>query len=94
MNIWKWGRKVRARGLHLSTYKSLFKIQDGRNDNNEKRTKKQSQQTIIHYDSDITCPEISYDDEQHTRQIKAKLFLTFSNNLYITGSKQFHEEYL
>ena len=27
-----------------------------------------------------------------TRQIKAKLFLTLSSNLYITGSKQFHEE--
>ena len=45
-------------------YKSLFTIQDGRNDNNEKRTKKHSQQTITHYDSDITCPEISSDDEQ------------------------------
>ena len=26
--------------------------------------KKHSQQTITHYDSDITCPEISSDDEQ------------------------------
>jgi len=45
-------------------YKSLFTIQDGGNDNNEKEPKKHSQQTITQYDSDITCPEISSDDEQ------------------------------
>ena len=44
-------------------YKSLLTIQYGRNDN-EKKNKKHSQQTITHYDSDITCPEISSDDEQ------------------------------
>ena len=44
-------------------YISLFTIQYGRNDN-EKKNKKHSQQTITHYDSDITCPEISSDDEQ------------------------------
>ena len=45
-------------------YKSLFTIQYGRNDNEKKQTKKHLQQTITHYDSDITCPEISSDDEQ------------------------------
>ena len=30
----------------------------------KKKQKKHSQQTITHYDSDITCPEISSDDEQ------------------------------
>jgi len=34
-------------------YKSLFTIQYGRNDN-EKKNKKHSQQTITHYNSDIT----------------------------------------
>jgi len=45
-------------------YKSLFTIQYGRNDNEKKTNKKHSQQTITHYDSDITCPEISSDDQQ------------------------------
>ena len=45
-------------------YKSLFTIQYGRNDNEKKNKQKHSQQTITHYDSDITCPEISSDDEQ------------------------------
>ena len=36
-------------------HKSLFTIQYGRNDN-EKKNKKHSQQTITHYDSDKTCP--------------------------------------
>jgi len=30
----------------------------------KKQTKKYSQQTITHYDSYVTCPEISSDDEQ------------------------------
>ena len=30
----------------------------------KKKKKKHSRQTITHYDSDITCPEISSDDEQ------------------------------
>ena len=30
----------------------------------KKTNKKHSQQTITHYDSDITCPEISSDDDR------------------------------
>jgi len=51
-------------GERLFIYKSLFTIPYGRNDNEKKTIKKHSQQTITHYDSDTTCPEISCDDEQ------------------------------
>ena len=59
-----------------------------------KKTQKHSQQTITHYDSYITCPEISSDDEQagHSAN-QSKTLPDIENNLqYITSSKQFHEE--
>ena len=47
---------------------------------------------LLHTDSDITCPEISSDDAQAGHSAYQNNFLTLSNNVYITGSKQFHEE--
>ena len=63
----RWHKELSNKESHVILYKSLFTIQYGRNDNEKKRkktNKKHSQQTITHYDSDITCPEISSDDEQ------------------------------
>ena len=48
--------------MYSLLYESLFTIQYGRNDNEKKN--KNIHSKLLHYDSYITCPEISSDDEQ------------------------------
>ena len=58
----------------------------------KKRTKKHSQQTITHYDSDLTCPEISSDDQQAGHSANQSKTLPDIEQQPTTGSKQFDEE--
>jgi len=58
----------------------------------KKKQKKHSQQTIKHYDSYITCPEISSDDEQAGHSANQSKTLPDIEQQPVTSSKQFHEE--
>jgi len=54
----------RADHLHKNLYSPFNMVETT---TTKKKQQKHSQQTITHYDSDITCPEISSDDEQAGR---------------------------
>ena len=56
----------------------------------KKEQKNHSQQTITHYDSDITCPEISSNDEQVGHSANQSKTLPDIEYQPIYGSKPFY----
>ena len=85
-----WQRSLEKDCLYINLYSPFHMVET----TTKKKQSKNIHSKLLHTMTVIQLVQkfLATTNKLDTRQIKAKLFMTLSNNLYITGSKQLHEE--